>query len=159
MTRLAYGCFMLCMLAGCVTKTSSLNGAISSPSPLPRPVASADEAKRAFDSVDALTKALERRWPVTAIQTFCIPARRHNNAFQNLVAFSRWEGVLHAGIATGFDKVTWYASTNNGRADKYSIGVHRGTDFWLLEIGNEQTLQEFPHYEPDPSKPEFVGNK
>ena len=85
--------------------------------------------------------------------------RRYHDRAQNLVAYSQWEGVLYASIATGFDKISWYASIQNGRAESYSLGVNRGTDFWLLEIGDENTLTVPPEYSPDPNKPQFVGHK
>jgi len=151
---------MIGLLAGCATQSNRGEQTNVTPPPAVAVAVSAADAKIAFDSPDALTTMLERRWPVSAIQIYCIPERRHNNAYQNLVAFSpRWEGVLHSGVATGFDKIAWYASTMNGRADKYSLGVYRGEDYWLLEGGSEEGVQEPPEYSPDPSKPWFVGHK
>src|SRR5437870_2666924 len=84
-------------------------------------------SRASFDSPERLTKMLERRWPVAAIHEYCIPERRHNDAYQNLVAYGVvWKGNLHQGLATGFDKITWYATTKNGRADEYSLGAYRG---------------------------------
>jgi hypothetical protein len=103
---------------------------------------------------------LERRWPITAIQQYCIPERRHNNAYQNLVAYGVvWKGNLYQGVTTGFDRIAWYATTNNGRADQYSLAVYRGKDFWLLEIGSEGSVQKPPEFSPDPNKPWFIGHK
>jgi len=159
MNRVIYICFGTCLLAGCAKQTQRLPVKANT-SPSPTVAVSAAEAKVAFDSPDALTKALERRWPLNAIRIYCIPERRHNNAYQNLVAYSPvWNGLLYSGVATGFDKIAWYASTNKGRADQYSLGVNRGTDFWLLEIGDESTLQAPPKYSPDPNSPQFVGHK
>ena len=69
------------------------------------------------------------------------------------------DGVLYSGELTGFDEITWYASLKEGRADKYSLNVNRGNDFWLLEIGIESTLQAQPNYDPDPGQRWFVGHK
>jgi hypothetical protein len=70
-----------------------------------------------------------------------------------------WEGVLYSGELNGFDKITWYATLKEGRADKYSLNVNRGNDYWVLEIGNERTLQTQPDYSPDPNNQCFVGHK
>jgi hypothetical protein len=121
---------------------------------------SASEAKAAFDSPDALTKMLEQRWPVPAIKDFCISERRHDDRYQNLVAFGVvWEGRLHQNAASGFDKIAWYATTKDGRAEQFSLGVSRGADFWLLEIGSEQTVQRPPNFSPDPHSAGFAGRK
>ena len=160
MNRVAYICFAMCLSISCVKQTRRLEVSIATPQPTPVVALSVAEAKVAFDSSDALTKALERRWPLAAIQVYCIPERRHNNAYQNLVAYSpRWDGTLYSGVATGFDKIAWYSTTKNRRADEYSLGVYRGNDFWLLEIGDEQTLQTPPDYSPDPNNERFVGHK
>ena len=154
-----YLLILVCVLGAC-GKPSHQQATSPTPTPTPDPVASAAEAKVAFASPEALTKALERRWPLSAIRTFCIPERRHNNRYQNLVAYSpRWDGVLYSGELTGFDGITWYASLKEGRADVYSLNVNRGNDHWLLEIGGERTLQAQPYYDPDPNLARFVGYK
>ena len=159
MIRVTCLIILVCVVVGC-EKQSHRQATSITPTPTREPVASAAEAKVAVGSPDALTKALERRWPLSAIRTFCIPERRHNNGYQNLVAYSpRWDGVLYSGELTGFDEITWYASVKEGRADKYSLNVHRGNDYWLLEIGSESTLQAQPHYDPDPGQRWFVGHK
>jgi hypothetical protein len=124
-------------------------------------VASAAEAKAAFGSQEELTRALERRWPISAINEFCIPERRHNDEYQNLVMDTKvvWKGVLHANAKTSFDKVEWYATTEDGRALQYSLNVQRGGDNWLLEIGSERTLTRYPHTNPDPKQKWFVGHR
>lgn len=160
MNRVLYFCFAMCLSAGCVKQTNRPLPVTATPSPTPIVVLSSAEAKVAFDSPEALTRALERRWPLAAIRSYCIPERRHNPTFQDLVAFSPiWEGVLYPSVATGFDKIAWYASTKKGRADQYSLGVYRGKDFWLLEIGSEATLTAPAHYSPDPNSKQFVGDK
>ena len=160
MSRVAYICFGMCLLAGCAKDTQPPVTVNATQSPSPTAIVSAAEAKVAFDSADSLTKALERRWPLAAIRTYCIPERRHNDGSQNLVAFSPvWKGILYSGVATGFDRIAWYASTRNGRVDQYSLGAYRGNDFWLLEIGDENTLQSAPEYSPNPSNQRFVGHK
>lgn len=158
--RLAWICFAVYLIAGCAKHSEPVRTANATPSPLYLPVLSPAEAKVAFASSDGLTKALERRWPLVAIRTYCIPERRHNPLYQNLVAESPvWDGVLYSGESTGFDKIAWYATTKMGRVYQYSLGVNRGKDFWLLEIGDERTLQAPPNYSPDPNKAYFVGHK
>lgn len=151
-----------CLLSGC-RKDSSLPAPLAaSATPTATPTHAID-AKAAFGSPEALTTFLEQRWPLDAIKKFCIPERRHNNAYQNLVAgFDGpvvWHGTLYPGIVTGFDKIAWYANTKNGRATTFSLGVERGEAFWLLEIGTEQSVKTPPDYLPDPNRPEFVGHK
>jgi hypothetical protein len=110
-----------------------------------------------------MTTFLEQRWPLAAIKAFCVPERRHNNSYQNLVrGFDGsvvWEGTLHQSIPTGFDKIAWYANTKDGRATMFSLGVKRGEDFWQLEGGSEESVKTPPDYLPDPEKPWFVGHR
>jgi hypothetical protein len=115
----------------------------------------------AFRSPAAFSRLLEERWSIAAIQRFCTPARRHNDAYQNLVPDGPvWEGRLYPGRKTGFDEISWYADTKRGRIDNYSLGVSRGNDFWLLEIGDSKTIREPPRTNPDlSSEPSFVGHK
>jgi hypothetical protein len=112
------------------------------------------------DSPAAFTKSLEERWSLEAIRKFCIPERRHDEAYQNLVAMGEtWEGELYADKKTGFDKIFWYATVKNGRVATYSLNVSRGDDSWLLEnVGREQ-MGRPPIVEPDASRPGFVGLK
>jgi hypothetical protein len=120
---------------------------------------SATTAKIAFDSPEGMTKMLEERWHLAAIREFCIPERRHDNSCQNLVAYGQvWRGNLYVNESTGFDQIAWYATTNHGRAEQFSLGVSRGQDFWLLEGGSEQTVQRAPNFSPDPKELCFVGH-
>jgi hypothetical protein len=160
MTRVVLISFALCLVVACGKHTQTVQIATATPTPITPVAVSAEEAKIAFNSSRGLTKALERRWPLAAIRVFCIPERRHNPAYQNLVAESPvWKGVLYSGESTGFDKIAWYANIKKGRVDQYSLGVYRGKDFWLLDGGDEQTLQSPPDYSPDPNKDYFVGHK
>lgn len=151
-----------CLLIGCRKEagTSAPAAAPAAPTATPKPVIA---AKTAFGSPEAMTAFLEQRWPLDAIKAFCIPERRHNGSYQNLVeGFDGpvvWRGTLYAGIPTGFDEIAWYANTKGGRATTFSLGVKRGGDFWLLEIGTEESSQKPPDYLPDPKKPYFVGHK
>ena len=157
---LAWICFAVCLTVGCAKQSESVQTPNATPSPSNLAVLSPAEAKVAFASSDGLTKALERRWPLVAIRTYCTPERRHNPSYQNLVAESPvWNGVLYSGESTGFDQIAWYATTKMGRVYQYSLGVNRGNDFWLLEIGDERTLQAPPNYSPEPNKDYFVGHK
>ena len=139
------------LLSGCQKQTSlTVTQTTTSPTPPVASSISAAEAKAGFDSPEALTKILERRWPVAAIQEFCIPERRHNESYQNLVAMGVvWRGNLYQGVPTGFDRIGWYANTKEGRANQYSLEVSRGKDFWLLEIELEESVQKPPQFSPE----------
>ena len=144
-----------CVLTGCSKKAGTPPVTAS-----PTPAAPSAETRAAFSSPEALTKFLEQRWPLAGIQTFCIPERRHNQQFENLgVEGQVWRGSLFANQDTGFDEISWYANTKNGRATIYSLGARKGEDFWLLEIADEDDLKQPPDYAPDPKLKEFVGHK
>src|SRR5258705_13355796 len=110
-----------------------------------------------------MTKFLEQRWPIEGIRTFCIPERRHNNAYQNLVAGVDdnmvWEGTLYRDVPTGFDKIAWYANTEGGRATQFSLNAIRGNDYWHIEGGSEETMKVPPNFGPNPKAPWFVGHQ
>jgi hypothetical protein len=112
-------------------------------------------------SPEGVTRLLEQRWSLADIRTFCIPQRRHNPGYQNLVLFSSeaWKGRLYSDAQTGFDRISWYAAVRDGRVETYSLGVYRGGDYWLLEIGNAETVRTPPRVSPDPSAPHFIGHK
>ena len=151
-----------CLLSGCRkgSVTSAPPEATAAPTATPTPIV---DAKTAFNSPEAMTTFLEQRWPLAAIKAFCIPERRHNSLYQNLVAgFDGpvvWRGTLYRGAPTGFDEIAWYANTKGGRATTFSLGVKRGDDFWLLEIGSEESVGTPPDYLPDPNRPTFIGHK
>jgi hypothetical protein len=164
MTTRSFIYFLLgsCLLSGC-HKDSSLPTPPAVPATPTATPAPAIDAKTAFGSPEAMTTFLEQRWTLEAIKGFCILERRHNNRYQNLVAGADdpvvWHGSLYSGTATGFDKIAWYANTENGRATKFSLGVERGEDFWLLEIGSEESVKRRPAYLPDSKLPRFVGHR
>ena len=117
-------------------------------------------------SPSALTAILEKRWPLPNIRTFCIPKRRHWNGCQNLVlGFHRpgckrgeaWRGSLYQGIETGFDSIEWYGDACDGTAERYSLGVRRGHDFWLLEIQSIDRLNVPPVVAPPTHQLCFEG--
>lgn len=160
MSRVILISFAICLVVGCSNHSQPAQIASATPTPITPVAISTVEARAAFDSSDGLTTALERRWPLAAIRTYCIPERRHNPGYQNLVADSPvWKGILYPGESTGFDKIAWYATTKKRRVSAYSLGVYRGNDFWLLEIGDEHTLQSPPNYSPDPIEDRFIGHK
>jgi hypothetical protein len=131
-------------------------------SPIVKPVAKfAPDATHNFDSPEGVTRVLEQRWSVEDIKTFCIPERRHNPAWQNLVADTPvvWRGKLYQKEQTGFDEISWYGTVKNGKLVEYSLGVRRGNDFWSLEGGSPESVMEPPVVAPDPAKPHFVGHK
>jgi hypothetical protein len=162
MTRrhLIYLLLSICLLSGCHKDPGGPTPPAASPTATPVTVV---DAKTAFGSPEAMTKFLEQRWPLDAIRAFCIPERRHNNMYQNLVAGFNgqavWEGTLYRGTATGFDKIAWYANTENGRATVFSLGAKRGEDFWVIEGGSEESVKTPPDYLPDPKRPWFVGHR
>ena len=104
---------------------------------------------------------LEQRWSLANIRSFCVPERRHNPLFQNLVVDSpdAWKGRLYPDRQTGFDRISWYATVRGGRLLEYSLGVQRGDDYWLLEIGSPETVGKPPHVTPDPSGAPFVEHR
>ena len=111
-------------------------------------------------SPEGFTRLLEQRWPLADIRTFCIPERRHNPAWQNLVAMGEvWKGRLYQCVDTGFDRISWYADIEQGQVHAYSLAVQCGRSFWLLEIGSPESLRTPPTVAPDPSAPYFLGRK
>ena len=113
-----------------------------------------------IESSEAMTRLLEQRWPPAAITTFCIPERRWRETYQNLVAHGEvWQGNLHVGVATGFDRIGWYGTVVQGRIKEYSLNVDRGRDHWVLEMGTLESLREPAIVAPDPAQPFFVGFK
>lgn len=117
--------------------------------------------KLKFTSADEVTAALEDRWPLDAVKTYCIPERRHNPMYQNLVTDMgvTWEGELYKNIPTGFDSISWYGTAVDGKLYEYSLNASRGDHWWLLEIGNVESFATPPDVSPDPSKPHFVGSE
>ena len=114
------------------------------------------------DSPSGFTLLLQRRWPLESIRAFCIPERRHNPSYQLLVPMPPspvWEGTLHGGQATGFDRIWWYASVTNGQIYKFSLNAENGTNFWSLEGGMIEKINEPPVVTPDPSTAWFIGHK
>jgi hypothetical protein len=143
----------------------ALPPAQAKPSPEPNRVlvaAPAEEAHKAFRSQAELQKLLRRRWPIAAIHTYCIPDRRANPLYQNLVCDgdAKWEGVLYTASDTGFGEVSWYATVVNGRATEYSLNAVNGDrDWWLLEIGSEDSVQKEPDYAPDWHHSWFINQR
>jgi hypothetical protein len=70
-----------------------------------------------------------------------------------------WKGRLYSDRRTGFDGICWYATVRDGHLLAYSLGVSRGNDFWLLEIGNPSTIRMPPQVSPDPNSDWFVGHR
>jgi hypothetical protein len=123
-------------------------------------------AKPGFNSPEEVTAFLEKRRPLTDIQKYAIPERRHNDLYQNLVTTGFpeiWAGRLYCDQSTGFDSIEWYADIEirhtKHSLKEYSLGVIRGNDFWLLEIAGPTSVQQPPNIEPDFQKPYFVGHK
>ena len=122
-------------------------------------------AKPGFNSPEQVTAFLEKRWSLEDIRKFTIPERRHNDEYQNLVPSGQqiWGGRLYCDQATGFDSIEWYANVKNGRTEdslrEFSLGAIRGQNYWLLEMGNPDSVQKPPNIEPDFRAPTFVGHK
>jgi hypothetical protein len=68
-----------------------------------------------------------------------------------------WKGVLFRGQSTGFGDISWYGDACDGVLESYSLGVQRGEDYWLLEIGHPPTLLRAPIVEPSPREQCFLG--
>ncbi|QDT92146.1 hypothetical protein [Gimesia algae] len=118
------------------------------------------ETQSKFASAAEVTAALEARWSLDDIKTYCVPERRHNPTCQNLVTDVgvTWEGTLYENEPTGFDSISWYGTAVEGRLHEYSLGVSRGENYWLLEIGNVDSFDRQPRVAPDPSGPCFIGS-
>src|ERR1700739_1430711 len=123
-------------------------------------------AKPGFNSPEEVTSFLEKRWTLADIKRYAIPERRHNDEYQNLVIVGfpeTWTGRLYCDKSTGFDSIEWYATIeirhSKHSLHEYSLGVIRGKDFWLLEIGSPTSVKQPPNIEPDFRKPYFVGHK
>ena len=152
---------LLLILLGCCALVNCSRQAATPPVKTgAAPAPPSAETRAAFSSPEALTKFLEQRWPLTGIQTFCIPERRHNEQFENLgVEGQVWRGSLFATQDTGFDEISWYANVKNGQVAIYSLGARKGDDFWLLEIADQDDVRQPPDFAPDPKLKEFVGHK
>ncbi|QDV17321.1 hypothetical protein Pan153_19560 [Gimesia panareensis] len=113
-----------------------------------------------FSSPAEVTAALEARWSLDDIRTFCIPERRHNPMYQNLVTDvgETWEGTLYENVPTGFRSISWYGTAVDGKLHEYSLNASRGDDGWLLEIGNVKSFAKQPNVAPDPSSQRFIGS-
>ena len=152
---------VLCFASACSADGSSPQSTASDFPPSARAAAYSPKATPSFNSPEGVTRLLEQRWSLADIRTFCIPARRHNDAYQNLVVDSpeAWKGRLYSRARTGFDKICWYATVRKGRVLQYSLEVYRGDDFWLLEIGSPATVKKPPEVTPDSSAPYFLGHR
>jgi hypothetical protein len=148
MSRRCLVSILLTISLASACQTNSNVAPLPEPSPALKPVVtvlglSPDRAKAAFDSPEVLTRMLEIRWPIATIQAYCTPERRHDDQYQNLVMEGIvWKRNLYNHTSSGFDKIAWYANTVNGRAKTFSLGVYRGREYWLLEIGSEASIQK-----------------
>jgi hypothetical protein len=121
--------------------------------------------KPGLDTPEQVTALLEKRWPLENVRKFAILERRHNDAYQNLVpsGHQTWSGRLYCDQSTGFDSIEWYATIEKSRGKdslkEFSLGAIRGKDFWLLEMGNPDSVQKPPTIEPDFRAPYFVGHR
>ncbi|WP_339727786.1 hypothetical protein [uncultured Gimesia sp.] len=118
------------------------------------------EPQQQFTSPAEVTAALEDRWSLDDIRTFCIPERRHNPTCQNLVTDvgETWEGTLYENVPTGFNSISWYGTAVDGKLHEYSLNVSRDDGSWLLEIGNVKSFAKQPNIAPDPSGQRFIGS-
>ena len=151
----------VCLAAGCSAQRDQSSPVASDWPETARAATYSPTAKPGFDSPESVTALLEQRWPLVNIRAFCIPERRHNPMYQNLVVDSpeAWKGRLWVGRQTGFDRISWYSTVRSGRLLEYSLGVYRGHDYWLLEIGSPETNRKPPQVTPDPSAACFIGHR
>jgi hypothetical protein len=161
MRALALILVLFCFVAGCSTQPER---SVSVETDWPysaRAAVYSQSAAPSFDSPEGVTRLLEQRWSLADIRTFCVPARRHNPMYQNLVLDEpeAWKGRLYSDQRTGFDAILWYASVRDGQLIAYSLGVYRRGDYWLLEIGTPKTVSRPALVTPDPSVDHFLGRK
>src|ERR1700694_2987019 len=99
-------CFLtaLCLVAGCSSNRQQSSSVASDWPESARAAAYSPTATPSFDSPESVTRLLEQRWSLADIRSFCIPARRHNPTYQNLVVDSpeAWKGRLYSDQRTGF---------------------------------------------------------
>jgi hypothetical protein len=161
-TRAALSFFIvLSLLVGCAIKSQQSSSADSDWPPSARAAVYSTTAAPSLNSPEGFSRLLEQRWSLADIRAFCIPERRHNDMYQNLVVSTPevWKGRLYGDRPTGFDRISWYATVRDGSIQEYSLEVYRGSDFWSLEIGSPETLRTPPQVTPDSSAPHFVGHK
>jgi hypothetical protein len=92
-----------------------------------------------------LASALEARWELELIHCYCEATPPTPDGFQNLVALGEsWRGTLHEGTASGFDRIWWYASLQDGKLHEYSVNAAKGRKHWIVEIGDGETLAKPP---------------
>jgi len=151
----------LIAVAGCSSQREQPSPAAADWPPSARAAAYSPTATLGFDSPEGVSRLLEQRWSLADIQAFCIPERRHNDMYQNLVVDTpeAWKGRLYSDRRTGFDRISWYATVRDGHLQAYSLEAYRGTNFWSLEIGDPETFHKPPQVTPDPSAPCFIGHK
>ena len=151
----------LIAVAGCSAQREQPSPAAADWPPSARAAAYSPTATPSFDSPEGVTRLLEQRWSLADIRAFCIPERRHNFEYQNLVADAPelWKGRLYADTPTGFDRISWYANVRDSRVKEYSLEAHRGSDVWVLEGGSPETIRTPPQVTPDSSAPYFIGHK
>lgn len=161
MRALASTLALFLAVAGCSTQQERSFSVATDWPQSARAAVHSQTATPGFDSPEGVTRLLEQRWSLADIRTFCIPARRHNPMYQNLVVDSpqAWKGRLYSDQRTGFDGMCWYATVRDGRLLEYSLGVYRGHDYWLLEIGSPYTIHTPPLVSPDPKAAHFVGHR
>ncbi len=118
------------------------------------------EPQQQFTSPAEVTAALEDRWSLDDIRTFCIPERRSNPLCQNLVTDvgETWEGTLYKEVPTGFNSISWYGTAVDGKLHEYSLNASRDDAGWMLEIGNVESFTKQPNVAPDPSGQCFIGS-
>jgi len=152
---------VLSVVSGCSTPQERSRSVETDWPPSARAAVYSQAATPGFDSPEGVTRLLEQRWSLADVRAFCIPARRHNPMYQNLLVDSpeAWKGRLYSNQRTGFDRISWYATVRDGRVLEYSLEAYRGKDLWLLEIGSPETVHTPPHVTPDTSEARFVGHE
>tara|TARA_R110002049_G_scaffold274276_1_gene452207 strand:+ start:842 stop:1441 length:600 start_codon:yes stop_codon:yes gene_type:complete len=118
------------------------------------------ESPQQLTSPAEVTAALEARWSLDDINTYCIQERRVNPTCQNLVTDVgvTWKGVLYENVPTDSKSISWYGTAVEGRLHEYSLNASRGDSNWNLEIGNVNSFDRQPRVAPDPSGPCFIGS-
>ena len=102
-------------------------------------------------TAEQLGSALAARWSLDRIRSYCEITPPTPGTVQNLVRSGdgeMWEDTLHKGEMCEFQRIYWYAiwntPTEGDNSSRYSVCAKKGKEFWIIEIGNPQELQEPP---------------
>lgn len=97
---------------------------------------------------------LGARWTTNIIQDYCQTNPPTPRGLQNLIYTKYvWKGELHTDSIES-KRVYWFANVHKGKILDYSVNAVNGTNWWVLETGNEAQLAYRIGKQPTP-KVEF----